>query len=278
MSNLTTDRATKKAYFTDLDGGHLLEFQFAPFELNFEEGGRFVDRLPTGRYFNELVWISGKPTEFNLQMFIDRTQESYVSENFDQDPFSDVRRFPNRNPVYGFLDIVGLIEGIKNSNTSSGFATSFKKKNQQGANEVAPSNYSASPHYVQRQFDEGSGVIPDLEALLYYVRPKGMKLSEATIHKDGSVKVTDYEQARFTPPPMIRFYYGNLWREGYVIEVKYNLSVMNKLLVPKRMDADIKIACTNWGYLNEMGSGSIDGAIDAYDTIPNKSNNGNFLV
>ena len=48
MSLNTTPRAVKKAYFSDLEGGNILEFQFAPSELDFSEGGQFADRK-TGR-------------------------------------------------------------------------------------------------------------------------------------------------------------------------------------------------------------------------------------
>jgi len=274
MSNLTVDRAVKKAYFSDLEGGHILEFQFSPSELDFSEGGQYADRVMTGNYFTDLIWISGRPTKFNVQLFIDRTQESYTVDNYNQDPFDSFKRFPNSNPRYGNFDIVNLINGIKNSNTSSGFATSFKKAGDKGANEVQPSTYTASPHYKQSSFEENVGVIKDLEALMYYVRPKGFKLGEITIQTDGNVSVKDFEQGRFMPPPMVRFYYGSFWREGYITEVKYNLSVMNKLLVPRRMDATIEMACTQWGYLNELGgsTNTESGVIDASEKT-NKYNN-----
>ncbi len=100
MSNITTDRAVKKAYFSDLSGGHIIEFQFSPHQLDFSEGGNYADRVVTGNYFTDLVWISGRPNKFTVQLFIDRTQESYFVDNFNQDPFSEISRFPNRNPKY----------------------------------------------------------------------------------------------------------------------------------------------------------------------------------
>lgn len=254
MSNLTTDRAVKKAYFSDLSGGHIIEFQFSPHQLDFSEGGNYADRVMTGHFFTDLIWISGRPTKFKVQLFIDRTQESYFVENYNQDPFAELHRFPNRNPKYLNFDVVNLAKGIASGNTSSGFASSFKGADTRGANTVSPSVYSASPHYKQSEFDENVGVLKDLEALLYYVRPDGLKLSEATFKNDGSVSIRDFEQRRFVPPPMVRFYYGAIWREGYMINVDYNLSVMNKLLVPKRLDAEIEFACTKWGYLNEVNS------------------------
>jgi len=272
MSNITTDRAVKKAYFSDLSGGHIIEFQFSPHELDFSEGGNYADRVSTGNYFTDLIWISGRPNKFNVQLFIDRTQESYFVDNFNQDPFSEISRFPNRNPKYLNFDIVNLAKGIANGGTSSGFASSFKKKYDGDGNKVEASTYSASPHYRQTQFDENVGVLKDLEALMYYVRPEGLNLAEATFRSDGSVSIKDFSQQRFTPPPMVRFYFGAIWREGYITNVDYNLSVMNKQLVPKRLDATIEIACTRWGYLNDVKPQEINTAL----VEPINSNNGNF--
>ena len=271
MTNLTTDRATKKAYFTDLDGGHIFEFQFSPNELDFKEGGQYVDMVMTGNFFTDLIWISGVPNRFNLRVFIDRTQESYVVEDYNQDPFSAIIRFPSARPRMSSYDATSMIMGLKQS---SGLSTSFKKDYQGGGNSVDPSKYSSSPDFKQSQMDGASGVLKDLEALMYYVRPKGLKLSEITIQQ-GQVSVKDFPTGRFVPPPMIRFYYGAMWREGYLINVDYNLSVMNNILVPRRLDANLTIACTRWGYLNELGSSAIENATDSYDTPLTGSNNTN---
>jgi hypothetical protein len=272
MSNITTDRAVKKAYFSDLSGGHIIEFQFSPHQLDFSEGGNYADRVVTGNYFTDLVWISGRPNKFTVQLFIDRTQESYFVDNFNQDPFSEISRFPNRNPKYLNFDVVNLAKGIARGGTSSGFESSFKKGYEGEGNKVEPSTYSASPHYRQTSFDENVGVLKDLEALMYYVRPEGLNLAEATFKADGSVGIKDFSQQRFMPPPMVRFYYGAIWREGYMINVDYNLSVMNKQLVPKRLDANIEIACTRWGYLNDVKPQETNTSL----VEPINSNNDNF--
>lgn len=273
MPNLTTDRATKKAYFTDLDGNHLVQFQFTPDTLEFIESGLYIDRIPIGKYFNNLTWISGKPNTFELRLFVDRTQESYLIENYNQSPFDSVTRFPNQHSETRSLDILNLLAGIKNSNTSSGFASNFRDQGEKTSNKVTPTSYNASPDYPQTAFNEGTGVMPDIEALLYYVRPKGLKLSEITIQRSGEVRIDDFDMGRFIPPPMVRFYYGNLWREGYIVDVKYTLSVMNKLLVPRRLDAQIKIACTNWGYLTDLNDESLEGSEDFNTVDPNKFSN-----
>ena len=255
MKTLTTDRAIKRAYFTDGEGGNMLEFQFAPFELEFTEGGRFSDRIQVGNYFNNMMWISGRPMEFNLDMFIDRTQESFTADEINNDPFANIKRFSHTTPKYFNFDIVNLVKGIISGNSSSGFQSSFKKRYTGDGNTVEPSTYTASPHYEQKNINGDVGVLNDLEKLLYYVRPMGLKLASAELNSDGVVKLTDYEQSRFTPPPKFRFYYGSMWREGYILEIKYKLSVMNKLLVPQRLEARIKLGCTRMGYFNEVSLG-----------------------
>lgn len=250
-----TERAKKKAYFSDLDGGHIVDFQFAPEELNLTEGGRFADRVTVGHYFTDYVWLSGKPNKLKLTMWIDRTQESMITGDLDVNPFEDVLRFPRRSrPRFTNFDVVNLVRGIASGGTSSGFASTFKKKNTAGANQIDPTVHSATPDFNQSGYNESVGVYRDVEKLMYYVRPEGFELGTATFQNDGSVKISDFKQARFTPPPMCRFFYGSMWMEGYIEEVKYNLTVMNKQLVPRRLEAEISFIRTNWGYLNEIAS------------------------
>lgn len=253
--NLTTDRATKKAYFSDMDGGHIVDFQFTPPELDFTEGGRFSDRVMTGQYLTDYIWISGKPSKFNLKLWVDRTQESMLPLNQDQDPFADIVRFPKRtNPRFTNFDVVNLIRGIANNDTSSGFASTFRKKNTSGANQVDSTIYSGTPDFSQDKYSPERGVYDDVERLMHYVRPLGFKLGNGSIGADGSVSIKDFAQSRFTPPPMVRFFYGNLWTEGYIEEVKYSLSMMSKTLVPRRLEADISFLRTAWGYLDEVSA------------------------
>lgn len=266
MTTVGTERAIKKAYFTDTLGGNLLEFQFSPASLDFEEAGRYSTRNPIGSFFTDMVWISGRPSQFNLRMFIDRTQESYVADTFNQDPFANVKRLPNINPAYSSLDIVNLINGINGSAFFKG-----RKRNVEG-NDITPSNYSASPHYSQSNTREDIGVMNDVEALMYYVRPKGLKLSEIIIDNTGIVNTVDFKEGRFTSPPKCRFYYGNMWREGYIVQVRYNLSAVNKSLVPRRMDATLRFSCTRWGHLNDIGDiGNFGSSLDIFDVNPNDS-------
>lgn len=252
--SITTQRATKKAYITDINGGNVIDFQFTPETLELFEGGRFADRISLGEYHTDYIWISGKPNKLDLKMWVDRTMESTGIGSII-DPFSDTARFPKvTNPRFTNFDIVNLVRSIKAGSTSSGFqSTFFKRTGGKTPNTVDPSVYAFNPEFPQDDVTNNTkGVYQDVERLMYYVRPQGFKLSSGKIEQDGSIKLTDFSQTRFTPPPKARFFYGNLWCEGYIEEVKYTLSVMNRELVPKRLEADISFIRTRWGYLEEV--------------------------
>lgn len=250
--NVTAERASKKAYFSDLEGGHILDFQFTPDELNFTEGGRFVDRVTIGYHKTDYIWLSGKPSKFNLKMWVDRTQESATPLN-NSDPFENAKT----QPASRFSKLGGIaVDNLERSALYSAGKKAIVKSGAKNGNEVASTVYSATPDFKQNADNEIKGVYFDLEALLYYVRPIGFKLSTADTQPDGKIKITDYSQSRFSPPPMCRFYYGNYWVEGYIEEVRYSLTAMNKMLVPRRLEADISFLRTNFGYLEEVQSGA----------------------
>lgn len=248
MSIKISDRALKKAYFTDIYGGNIIDFQFTPESLEFEEGGKFKDRVAVGRYQTDYVWISGKPNTFDLKMWVDRTDESISRTDF-YDPFADEKRFPKQTRSrYLNFDIVNLTKDKYN-----GIKSMFYKKDNIQSNDIDPSIYSFNPEFPQDSIQNNSkGVYYDLERLMFFVRPQGFKLSSGTLETDGTLKISDVKQSRFTPPPKVRFFYGNMWCEGYISEVKYTLSAMNRNLVPRRLEAEIQFLRINWGYLEEV--------------------------
>ena len=254
----TTSRATKGAYFSDTNGGNIVDFQFSPESLEFTEGGRFEDRILTGQYHTDYIWISGQPTKQEIKMWVDRTDESFNNVDKTEDPFSDLVRFPKASiPKYANFDIVNFLKGVKNGITDL-TKNGLSKKTDDTANTVDRSVYSVNPAFSQDVTSANRGVFYDVELLSYFIRPKGFKLSSAT-DTNGIIKITDFPQNRFTPPPKCRFFYGNYWAEGYIQEVDYKLTVMNENLVPLRMEADIIFLTTKWGYLNDLAT---DNAID----------------
>lgn len=251
-----TERATGRAYFTDLDGGNVIDFQFAPATLSMFEGSRYTDRISIGEYHTDFLWLSGKPNNFKLKFWVDRTQES-MGVWTGEDPFENMNNNRMRtNPRYSNFDALNMVRNMaKGEFGSSGFYTSLRKKgDSKKGNPLVPSKYSVNPDFRQEGYSEDIGVYGDLEKLLHFVRPKGFKLASIKLNIDGTMRLTDFEQSRFTPPPKIRFYYGNMWREGYIEQVSYQLSVMNKRLVPRRLEADITFICTRWGYLTGLSS------------------------
>ena len=246
-----TKRAVGRAYFSDTEGGNIVDFQFAPAQLQMFEGNRFSDRISIGEYHTDYLWLSGKPNNFQLKFFVDRTLES-MGVWTGEDPFANMSLNRRRtNPRFTNFDAVNMVRGLlKGDLGSSGFYTSLKRKGSvREGNPLVPSNYSINPDFRQDTYSEDVGVYADLERLMYFIRPKGFKLANIRLNTDGTMRMNEFEQNRFTPPPKVRFYYGNMWREGYFEQIKYDLSVMNSRLVPRRLDADIEFICTRWGYL-----------------------------
>lgn len=241
--NLTTERATAGAYLADLNGQNIVDFQFSPHELDFSEDSNIVDRMNVGHYYPELVWISGKLKTFNVKMFIDRSLESMVKDSQNNDPFSDVKRFPDQNP---------------RSDNSVDYSNGLKVANGGQADEirVEMTSFDVSPEYPKVTNNDEKGVYPELEKVLYYIRPKGLKIPSSSLSDKGILTVEDLEISRFTPPPVVRFFYGNLWKQGYLSKVSYTLSVVNKLLVPQRMEATLEFMIEAEGILNDISQSS----------------------
>ena len=238
MATLGSDRATGRAFFSDLDGGNIIDFQFAPFTLDFEEGGQYEQRTQIGRHFTDAVWISGKPNMFNLNMFVDRTNESVPMDLYDM-PYNTLRRFPERQySQYNPLQAASLVRGMMRSDVL-------------GDKDFKQSEYFANPAFADG-YDPARGIYPDLERLLQFVRPVGVSVDNNTIRNSGEVNLEEFEEYRFVAPPMVRFYYGTHWRECYMTSVKYRLSAMNKELVPRRFEADISLIAIRWGYLENV--------------------------
>lgn len=249
--SITSNRATKGAYLCDLQGGHIVDFQFSPETLEFNEGGRFNDRIITGRHDTDYIWISGQPTRQNIKMWVDRTLESNTQLDQTSDPYSSITKLPKSAiPRYADFDVVNFINGVKN-----GLVDLYSKargiKDVTEQTSLEPSTYAVSPNFNQATSNDSKGVFYDVELLAYFLRPEGYELAKAT-NTNGVISIDDVKQTRFIPPPKCRYFYGNYWAEGYIQEVEYKLSVMNDNLVPMRMEADIVFLRTKWGYLNEL--------------------------
>ena len=256
--SLTSNRSTKGAYFSDTKGGNIIDFQFSPETLEFNEGGRFSDRVLTGRYNVDYIWISGQPTKMSIKMWVDRTLESVTPTDATQDPFGDVVRFPKATiPRYANFDIVNMVRGMKNG-IMDRINGNVKNKQLQSKTPIPidPSVFAVSPNFDQSTTTSNKGVFHDVEKLAYFIRPLGYEQGVATTNSEGVISISDYKHNRFTPPPKCRYFYGNFWAEGYIQEVSYKLSVMNENLVPLRMEADIEFIVTDKGYLNDI-AGSV---------------------
>lgn len=236
------ERATAGAYFSNMDGSVVFDFQFAPHELNFADRSKYHTRMKVGDYRPEFVWISGETKEIELNVFIDRTYGSKTKQDLGVAPeLLPINANPAVNPR-----VIG----------DSNLATPVKPPAFGEANfKQFASDSSVNPNFPQYANDEESGVYIDFERLRFF-----LNLSVKRVNRQDLVNgVLTYEN-RFVPPPMAYFIYGSLWLQGYITDIQYTFSAVNKLLVPKRLDAKIKFIIFNDGLLNPIKSQNSAGA------------------
>lgn len=229
-------RAVAGAYFSNQDGSVIFDFQFAPHELSFSDKNKFYTRMKVGAYRPEFVWISGDSKQIELNLFIDRTYGSKTREDLGAD-LSTLPAFrqPSSNPR--------VIPGQADSYAQSANPPQFDDSNfKQFA-----SRFSPNPKFPQSANDEEIGVYLDYENLRYFLNINLKRVSREDLLRG----VIQYED-RFIPPPKALFIYGNLWMSGYIVEVQYNFSAMNKFLVPKRMEAKVMFVVEDDGLLNPV--------------------------
>lgn len=268
------DRAKKYAYFCDSEGDNIVDFQFNPANLPLSEGQEYNDKVTTGSYEPDVLWVSAKTQRFNIDMFIDRTYES-AGGNSVNDSF-----VPNKNPFQGLTNLAfGTVEASATFNNGNrivtGLRNAFRKENKEDALEArfVKSDYRAGNNVNSGDFDANVGVLGELKKLLFYVGPKDVNsIPRADVSNDfltinANTKVIQYSGARkyFTPPPMVQFFYGNIWREGFIENIEYNLSVPNRDLVPQRLEATLQFLVVRGGFLeapqlSPVSTKSLDGS------------------
>lgn len=234
-------------YISDIGGNVVIPFQFSLAELSGSESANFSERVRTGGFEPELIWISGQVRRLTVPFFIDRTEESrnYQVQSNLPTRLDNQIRFPSRYPRISQEDALSYEAGLKNSEPAPG-ATS------KSANEVERSQYVATADFKQYDNDGNQGVYRDLELFLYFIRPFGVKLSTGKFDDSGAFSIKDSPESRFTPPPMCRFFHGNYWIQGYVGRLNYNMTAMNSLLVPRRLDGTIEFIIEKDGILSEV--------------------------
>lgn len=228
------ERAVAGAYLSNLDGTVTFDFQFAPHELQFSDRNKFYTRMKVGQYRPEFVWISGDAKELELNLFIDRTYGAKSRNDLGVAPATlDAFRRPATNPRVLGQEVAPP-------------PTAPETINEQNFKQYA-SLYSPNPNFPQYANDEQAGVYIDFERLRYF-----LNLNVKRVNREDLLNgVIQYED-RFIPPPMVYFIYGNLWMRGYLMEAKYTFSAVNKYLVPKRLDSQIKLIIDADGLLNPI--------------------------
>jgi hypothetical protein len=233
------EKALTHAYFSDVSGKVVIDFQFSPASLTFVENSKVVEETVVGHYGNDLLWIGGNVSDIKLHIFLDRTEESLVGQK--SDALNRTIKTPNVF-VAPFQSSV-ILEAIKNV---------LGMSSRPGINDPERSSYDPAPHFAQNP-NNTTGVLGDVAKFQYFMRPEGYKNS-VIIVEGGANKsskdedtLTNPNDALFSMPPLIRFYHGEIWVEGYLSVFNYKLTVMDKQLIPNRLEADINIKVHRFG-------------------------------
>lgn len=238
-------RAIRKAYFSDIEGNNIIDFQFSPHELEFSETARMKMDYLTGVYGVNIAWNSASYGPFSVKLFIDRTKESFASDKLP-DTKKTIKTpswFPRPDQSSAIVQAVkNIVNPIKNRKA--------------GSPEL--STYDPAPSYKQ---DEAkyNGVLTDLVKFQYFIRPEGYSSSipgmlvNSNDYK-GKLNVEDESELRFSPPPIIRFFNGDIWMEGYVSKFNYKLGIMDMNLIPQRLTGEITINVHRGGQFQSIGN------------------------
>jgi hypothetical protein len=258
MANLWSVPANRKvAYLCDMNGDNVFAFMFAPHELDFTEENDFFENIPVGSTEPDVLWVGGVPKRFPLEIFVDRTNES-GGTNTELDAFyqENVNQSFSSQLAERLARTIGRITDAANAD----IATFSSAPTGQKFNFVR-SDLNISPQYSQDGYDnETIGVYPDLDRLLYYIRQAGENADSVSIDEGATIeqinsqinKFSNPSVKKFVSPPKCRFFYGTLWREGYVRKLDYKLEVPNAQLIPRRLRAKLEFLWIRGGSLSPV--------------------------
>jgi len=236
------ERAIKYAYLSNVRGDFVINFQLTPHELKMTESVKIKTESITGNNKVDLYWTSGNVESFNFDMFIDRTQNSRVGASYS----TESQRPKNINIFPSIVETSATIQGLNKL-----FANPVER------DEFVISGYDPSPHF--KQVDDENGVLRDLEQLKYFMRPDGMEKQKGIMLTEGgnfkgSFNAPNEDELIFNSPPILRFFYGSIWKEGYLSKLNYTLSVPNRELVPLRLQAKLVMTVHRSGTFTTLPS------------------------
>ena len=236
-------KASRKAYFSDVNGTLFIDFQFSPAELDMGESSVFKVENLTGKFGPNIMWSSGSIDPINLEIFIDRTQESFVGTKIPEEKKTIKTPGLYPNP----LQTSAIVQAVRRM---------YLKRAKDTV--IEQSSYDMSPGFEQSK-TKYNGVLTDLANIQKFVRPEGYEESISgmlvpSYNYKGTFTVTESPIQRFTTPPVIRFFYGDIWLEGYISKFKYKLSVPNTNLIPQRLQGDITLIVHRGGQFKSISS------------------------
>ena len=233
-------QATRKGFFADLSSNVLAEFQFNPTEITLPESSEVQSRTPTGREEPDLLWVKGAGRSFRVDLFIDRTAES-KGRGLGNTTVNDYAR-PDS---YYWGPGSEVSQNVRAVGDRVDRTLNRLEKLNPPAPEFNMSDYNPSPHVNPDDdgFREDVGVYGEYQKFLR------MKRSEGYENPDRRVAMLLGRDVKFAPPPLIVFFFGDLWVEGYVTELTPKFSVFTKELVPQRLELEVTMSVLASGIL-----------------------------
>jgi hypothetical protein len=234
-----TERAIRSAFFSNESGTVIIDFQFTPVSIEFEKSTAYHSSNMNGFDEPDIGWISGVPSHFALDIFIDRTSES-LGEKYTE---YEGETLQNTEFYYGY-----------DKYNQSGIIKEYIKSAKNAKANFKVSDYAVNAVFAKNaKYNETIGVFQDLANLLYFITPLGNDtLPVGDMTKKGVVVLKNFKTAQFSPPPVILFFYGDFWKKGFLSRISYSLSAMNKNLIPRRLMANLEFIELSGGVLKDI--------------------------
>lgn len=253
------ERSLKKGFFTDDKGENLIEFQFNPTEIVFNEESRIESETHVGEVNPNMLWVSSAPEDFYITLFVDRSDESRGTQgrNFDA---SDLIGKKQYHYIGAGLDQMVRTAKARVEGTAGRYGLeSIIRGDVEADPNLMRSEYNPSPHVNPNDigFNKNVGVWNEYQKFKKYMRPRGWE-EDVNLSNYNSLafnlallEAGRWErQQSFTSPPLAIMFFGDLWIEGYFRSLRPRFSVMTRNLTPQRMEVEIILSIHRKGIIS----------------------------
>lgn len=246
-----------KTYITSEDGIHSVEFQFGPTEIKTVDEGNYKSDVLVGHTEPDILWLNTKAKTFEIDLIIDRTNESLTNPKAAAKDYVNMPRGGNMpNWMKDFIPSPLKIVGGNVSSRALGIWDGMKKAYYKYGKyfgvdspvfEFPQTEYSYNPTF--EQFSEtGSeyiGVYYDMDQIRAMIYPEGYSTyAEIGDGRNPNGRNLDTKsivtnENLFVAPVPVYFIHGSMWKYGYLSKAEMIASVMSSKMVPRRLNAKV---------------------------------------